>query len=119
MRSMEQPKQPKKPTQKDWHPADVVAALWKRGTSLRRLSIENGYINAQSLRHGVRGCSVRGEQIIAAAIGLHPMRIWPSRYTPQGERIMQRMTAKTPINIPQVQFTEITRRRNGNDRRVK
>ncbi|MHB1333433.1 MAG: helix-turn-helix domain-containing protein [Sulfuriferula sp.] len=116
---MEQTKQPKKPAQQDWHPADVVAALWKRGTSLRRLSIENGYINEQSLRHGVRGCSVRGEQIIAKAIGLHPMKIWPSRYTTQGERIMQRMTSKTPADIPQVKFTETTCVRNGNNKVAK
>ena len=25
------------------HPADVIAALRKRGTSLRRIAIENGY----------------------------------------------------------------------------
>lgn len=116
---MELTKQPKKPAQQDWHPADVVAALWKLGTSLRRLSIENGYTNAQSLRHGVRGCSVRGEQIIAKAIGLHPMKIWPSRYTTSGERIMQRMTNKTPTHIPQVKFNENERLRNGNKKVAK
>ncbi len=116
---MEPKKQTKKPAQQDWHPADVVAALWKLGTSLRRLSIENGYINAQSLRHGVRGGSVRGEQIIAKAIGLHPMKIWPSRYTEQGERIMQRMTSKTSVHIPQVQLTKTTRVCNSNNKAAK
>lgn len=116
---MEQLKKLKKPAQQDWHPADVVAALWKLGTSLRRLSIENGYVNAQSLRHGVRGCSVRGEQIIAKAIGLHPMKIWPSRYTTGGERIMQRMTNKTSVAIPQVQFNKSTAARNGNKKVAK
>ncbi|HAG2323187.1 TPA: transcriptional regulator, partial [Salmonella enterica subsp. enterica serovar Typhimurium] len=32
----------KKSTTKDWHPADIVAALHKRGTSLAKLSREAG-----------------------------------------------------------------------------
>ena len=114
---MEQVKHPKKPTQKDWHPANVVAALWKLGRSLRRLSIESGYTNEQSHRYGMRGNSVRGEQIIAKAIGAHPMVIRPSHYNAHGERIKQRMTAKTSALIPQVQFTETTQRRNANNKR--
>jgi Ner family transcriptional regulator len=45
----------------DWHPADVLAALKKRGKTLAGISKANGY-------HAT------------AAIGLAPEEIWPARY---------------------------------------
>ncbi len=83
-------KQPKKPAQQDWHPADIVAALRKSGTSLRQLSAANGYFPT-SMQRGVEGRSVACEQIIARQLKLHPMEIWPSRYTSDGERIVKRV----------------------------
>ena len=49
----------KNATPKNWHRADIVAALKKKGWSLRAL---------------------KGERIIAAAIGVKPEEIWPERY---------------------------------------
>lgn len=67
----------------DWHPADVVASVRKAGQSLRRLSISNGY-HAQSLQLALRKPWPRAERIIAAAIGVAPQSIWPTRYRVDG-----------------------------------
>lgn len=77
---------PKKAAPKDWHRADIVAALRKRGWSLRRLSLHHGYLNACTLTTALNRPWPRGERLIAEAIGVPPTRIWPSRYpvcTPQ------------------------------------
>ncbi|MCS5960143.1 helix-turn-helix domain-containing protein [Klebsiella pneumoniae subsp. pneumoniae] len=64
----------------DWHPADIVAGLRKRGTSLA----------AESRRHGTKFFNAgerpdpplrpKGELIIATALETQPWVIWPSRY---------------------------------------
>lgn len=74
---------PKKPADRDWHRADVVASLRKAGWSLRRLSIHHGY-SAGSLRAALARPYPKAERIIAQAIGIEPQRIWPSRYHPDG-----------------------------------
>ncbi|WP_082439176.1 helix-turn-helix domain-containing protein [Alloalcanivorax xenomutans] len=64
---------------KDWHPADIKAALEKAGWSLRRLSIHHGYSQGM-LKNALCRPYPNAEQIIAAAIGKRPEDIWPSRY---------------------------------------
>jgi Ner family transcriptional regulator len=73
----------KKTALKDWHRADIVAAIWKKGTSLRRLSEENGYYPT-SLKMALHRPYPKTEAIIAEAIGLPPWAIWPSRYDENG-----------------------------------
>lgn len=73
----------KKPVHLDWHPADIKAALEKRGWSLRRLSFAHRYA-AQSLQAALRRPWPAAERIIAGAIGVQPQRIWPSRYRRDG-----------------------------------
>jgi Ner family transcriptional regulator len=66
----------------DWHPADVQAALKKRGFSLAGLSAANGYhptAAGKALKHRWPAL----EKLIAAAIGIPPQEIWPSRYRGQ------------------------------------
>jgi len=63
----------------DWHPADIVAALRKRGWSLRSLSVARGFA-AGSLSEAIRKPWPKAEVIIADAIGVAPEAIWPSRY---------------------------------------
>jgi len=77
---MTKQKQPKKASQKDWHRADIVAALRRAGWSLRKLSIANGYAAPTTLTVPLNRPWPKGERIIAAAIGIDPARIWPSRY---------------------------------------
>ncbi len=64
----------------DWHRADIVAALKKRGISVRQLSRESG-LGENTLANALRSPWPKGERIIANAIGMKPEDIWPSRYT--------------------------------------
>jgi Ner family transcriptional regulator len=64
----------------DWHPADVLAALKKRGKSLSGVSLTHGY-HATAAGKALKHPWPAVEALIAAAIGLPPEEIWPSRYT--------------------------------------
>lgn len=88
----------KKPINIDWHPADIVAALRKKGHSLRQLSKNNGY-SPTTISRAMVGRSIKAEQLIAEAIGVEAMAIWPSRYTERGERIVQRVRKDAPCNV--------------------
>ncbi|MBE3653463.1 helix-turn-helix domain-containing protein [Vibrio navarrensis] len=63
----------------DWHRADIVAALKKRGLSVRQLSRDAG-LGENTLSNALRSPWPKGEKIIADAIGMKPEEIWPSRY---------------------------------------
>ena len=74
---------PKKPALQDWHKADIVAALWKRGTSLRKLDRAHGFAPG-AISNALHRAWPNGQRIIADAIGVAPQEIWPSRYEPDG-----------------------------------
>ncbi|MFN7136325.1 MAG: helix-turn-helix domain-containing protein [Thermomonas sp.] len=76
---------PKKASPKDWHPAEVVAALRMKGYSLRQLAKLNGYSNQNSLTTALHRPYPLAEAIIAEAIGLPATGIWPSRYGADGK----------------------------------
>lgn len=67
----------------DWHPADVVAALRKRGTSLRKVGIAHGYKQIQNVL--TRPWWIV-EQLVADELQLDPDQIWPTRYAPGTNR---------------------------------
>lgn len=70
----------------DWHPADIVAALRKRaGLSLRQLSLREG-LSPTALGQAIHRPLPAYEAMIAAAIGIQPEQIWPSRYQLRAER---------------------------------
>jgi len=69
---------PKK-TAEDWHRADIVAAVRKAGWSLRKLSIK-AELSPGALNNALDRSWPKAERIIAAAIGVEPETIWPSRY---------------------------------------
>jgi Ner family transcriptional regulator len=80
---------PKKPARKDWHPADVKAALEKAGTNMRQLGMAHGYSQhycGNAFKQG--GHNV--QTIIAEALGKKPWDIWPSRYDANNEPITRR-----------------------------
>ncbi|MGA7438616.1 MAG: helix-turn-helix transcriptional regulator [Luteibacter sp.] len=81
---MSLPTAQKKPATGDWHRADVIAALRKKGWSLQQLALENGYNQRSSLSKALGSPSPKGEAIIAAALGVQPQIIWPSRYNSDG-----------------------------------
>lgn len=63
----------------DWHPADVIAALKKQGTTLANLSRQSG-LSSSTLSNALVRPWTKGEVIIAQALNLQPHEIWPSRY---------------------------------------
>ena len=67
----------------DWHPADVLAALKKRGHSLAGLSVANGY-HPTAAGKALKQAWPAMERLIAAAIGVPAREIWPSRYDSSG-----------------------------------
>lgn len=64
---------------KDWHPADIIAALRKKGTTLAAVSRKAG-LSSSTLTNALTRPWPKGEWLIAEAIGVHPSEIWPSRY---------------------------------------
>ncbi len=75
----------KKTSHKDWHPAEVVAALRIKGFSLRQLALLNGYGNPNSLSTALHRPYPLAEALIAEAIGTPATDIWPSRYGADGK----------------------------------
>lgn len=103
---------PKKPVPEDWHPADIKAALDKAGWSFRQLGAHYGYLT-NSLTDVLRKPWPKAERIVAAAIGVKPQTIWPSRYNADGtpNRPMGR-PLKRPAHIKPVQRSTATSRGN-------
>lgn len=74
----------KKPVDQDWHPADIKAALHKKGITLKGIADAYGLKAACTLSHTFTRSYPLNEQRIADAIGVHPKVIWPSRYNRDG-----------------------------------
>lgn len=74
----------KKPAPKDWHSADIKAALTKAGWSFNQLGLFHGYTSKSALTAVLRHPWPKAEALIAKAIGIEPMVIWPSRYHADG-----------------------------------
>jgi Ner family transcriptional regulator len=81
---MQTKKKIKKSEPTDWHPYDITAGIWKRGWTLRKLAIQNGY-SAGSIRKVLRKPWPKAEKILADILGLPPWAIWPSRYNHLGK----------------------------------
>lgn len=63
----------------DWHSADIIAALRKRGTSLAAVSRKAG-LSSSTLANALIRPWPKGEYLIASALDVDPWIIWPSRY---------------------------------------
>ncbi|EPD8659699.1 helix-turn-helix domain-containing protein [Yersinia kristensenii] len=63
----------------DWHKADIIAAIHKKGSSLAELSRLAG-LSSSTLANALTRPWPKGERIIAEFLGVAPMVIWPSRY---------------------------------------
>ncbi|WBL70971.1 helix-turn-helix domain-containing protein [Serratia liquefaciens] len=64
---------------KDWHPADIIAALRKKGTTLAAVSRKAG-LSSSTLANALSRPWPKGEWLIAETLDIHPAEIWPSRY---------------------------------------
>ncbi|QUY48823.1 helix-turn-helix domain-containing protein [Serratia plymuthica] len=75
---------------KDWHPADIIAALRKKGTTLAAVSRQAG-LSSSTLANALSRPWPKGEWLIAEALDIHPAEIWPSRYfDPQTNDLLNR-----------------------------
>ncbi|HHE4685321.1 TPA: helix-turn-helix domain-containing protein, partial [Klebsiella pneumoniae] len=63
----------------DWHPADIIAGLRKKGTSLAAVSRSAG-LSSSTLANALLRPWPKGEKLIADALSISPEIIWPSRY---------------------------------------
>ncbi len=63
----------------DWHPADIIAGIRKKGSSLAALSRSSG-LASSTLANALTRRWPKGERIIAEMLGMQPEEIWPSRY---------------------------------------
>lgn len=85
-------------SQEDMHPADVIAALRKRGTSLRKIAQDNGYSHIQRV---LTSPWLAAEQLVAKALGTTPQALWPSRYRdPAARALAFRQTRKIVVTMP-------------------
>ena len=91
----------KKANQEDWHPADIKAALHKRGITLSSLAKAHGLTKSASFSAALVRSMPANEKRIADALGLHPKNIWPSRYNEDGTRKPQgfRAIQCTPVAL--------------------
>jgi lambda repressor-like predicted transcriptional regulator len=76
----------KKANQEDWHPADIKAALEKKGWTLKALAAYHGLKGSSSFSHVFERSFPLNEKRIADALGVKPQSIWPSRYYPDGTK---------------------------------
>lgn len=73
----------KKPASKDWHKADIIAAVRKTGTSLRAMSRKNGLAHT-AIGNALHIPAPKYERMIAERLNMTPQQIWPSRYHDDG-----------------------------------
>jgi Ner family transcriptional regulator len=66
-----------------WHPAEISAAIKKKGSSLSKLSREHGFHPTLYVR-ACRFCMPTSHRAIAAFIGEPVQDIWPQFYWPNG-----------------------------------
>ncbi|MFM9902158.1 MAG: helix-turn-helix domain-containing protein [Polaromonas sp.] len=80
------------------HPADVIAALRKRGTSLRKIALANDYSHIQRV---LTSPWLAAEQLVAKALDTAPEDIWPSRYLDPANRALAfQQTRKIRVTMP-------------------
>lgn len=67
----------------NWHPADIKAALSKRGATVAQVARKAG-IHETTVSKALRHPCLTGERAIAAFLETHPKVIWPARYDNDG-----------------------------------
>lgn len=72
-----------------WHPAEIVAAVHKRGERLNSLAEKHGF-NAYSMSKALRLCFPACHDVLAKFIGVPRQTIWPKFYDAEGNRVSAR-----------------------------
>ena len=82
---------PKKASQKDWHPAQILAALHMRGITLKALAEQHGLASGSTLSRAMLYSAPLCEKRLADAVGIPVQEMFPTRYhadgTPKGRGI--------------------------------
>lgn len=81
----------------DWHPADIIAGLRKKGTSLAAVSRSAG-LSSSTLANALLRPWPKGEKLIADALGISPEIIWPSRYFDSEGKLLTRQIRSGQTN---------------------
>ena len=76
--------QPQKKAPQDWHPADIIAALHKRGITLRALAKECGLTSPTTLSKAMTQSYPASEKRLADAAGVPVQVMFAARYHPDG-----------------------------------
>ncbi|WP_307378553.1 helix-turn-helix domain-containing protein [Pantoea agglomerans] len=84
-----QPLYAEAPPLSDWHRADILAAVKKKGGTIVRLSTEAG-LAPGTLSNVFTTPWPKGERIIARFIGIPACQIWPERYRRRRPRISRK-----------------------------
>lgn len=79
------------------HPADILAAVRKRGHSLASIARAHG-ISRRTASKALQEPCFTGEKAIAAFLGCEPHEIWPNRYDKNGLPLHPR--ARKQLNVP-------------------
>lgn len=95
---------------KDWHPADIKAALTKAGWTLSALAEEHKLTGSGTLSKAMTQSYPIAEKRIADALGLEPKDIWPSRYFDNGQ--------PKPRGFRAMKFNRLNAAVNGKDQAV-
>ena len=74
----------KKTSREDWHPADILAALHKRGFTLRDVARAHGLKDSSTLSKAMVISYPAGEKRLADAAGVPVEEMFASRYEPDG-----------------------------------
>ncbi|TCZ24279.1 helix-turn-helix domain-containing protein [Pantoea agglomerans] len=84
-----QPLYAEAPPLSDWHRADILAAVKKKGGTIVQLSTEAG-LAPGTLSNVFTTPWPKGERIIARFIGIPACQIWPKRYRRRRPRISRK-----------------------------
>jgi len=77
----------KKTSREDWHPADIVAALHKRGYTLRDIARAEGLNDSSTLSKAMVTSYPAGERRLAKYAGVPVQVMFPTRYFADGTKI--------------------------------
>jgi Ner family transcriptional regulator len=79
------PRAPKKKQDQAPHPADIRAAISKRGMTLSRLAVDNG-LEESACRAALIRPLPSAEKAISRFLGIPLHELWPSRWDAEGRR---------------------------------
>lgn len=89
---------PRRSPKPGMHPADIVAAVKKAGTSLRQLGLSGGF-GESTLRAALHKQHPRAQRLIAETIGKPLHEIWPQWFDANGAPIRALRAERTTTRV--------------------